>query len=1517
MDHKIAILIDANGKAAIGVFDATTNAMLKTLSASDLVNKSATEGGKRADDAGKKWRDYGQNVGQVIGAVAAGLAALLGKQIANADAAGKLAEKLGVSTEFISEVGYAAGKSGGNMKVLEAGLFGLSESAAKAADGARKPSAAFRSLGIEVLDAQGKVKSLDVLLPELAAKFAGMEDGPRKMAVANAVLGSSAKDLLPLLNQGASGIADLRKEAVEFGHSISGDTASAAAEFNDNLDALKNLAIAFANQAIKPLLPILNTLAETFLRDATASAEAATDSGVLATAFKAVAVSAAVVRGAVQALVNILAGAWDMLVGSAKTGATLVGQYFEGAFDGLEKLWDGDLDGAAKVVADTAATLKKTAQTGRVEVTAAWGAMTDGITSAAEEASAVISDVLDPAIARIGETSRETQPQAEGLGEGFLGLGEDAEDAAQKLDKLRDAQREHQRALIEQAAALGEMPQHLADYKLALLDAEDALRDQRAAGLDAAAAQKQYGNAVRIAQKAAQDAAVEGVLALTDELEAQEAPVRELVERYKEQIELLGLSSDARQVEIAYLAEVRSRREELLAMSPAERDAELARIRAAVEWGEAEVRAAEKAAQAREDFARSWKQLANGVRDSLVTALIDGGEAGFDSLLSALDNFRRDMASQRFVIPIQTAFSQGMANGGGLSGGFQNVLRGFGNNFGNGTGFRNAGGGMNWGNVGQFAGGAMGVYDAWRNGSGGAGGALSGAASGASAGMVFGPWGAAIGAIVGGLAGLLGGRGDPRFRVADRENDYRTSSRLDDVIGVARDNMEAGSATALGNYIRDFDNTIADLLSDGELARVRDALDNWTIDVSGSAATAENVLGERFEAILSAFDQDVQDYVNAADTLEERTQRLAEALSWDDQIEGALQGMRRDRDLAGMSEGDREAFLVNEQFDALRAEFERMHATEEQLAELESFRAEALARLAGATGAATDADEALAAQRAADLAALLQDWRGFGSDAAVALGELNLSPLQRELAAVQRDIDGAVAAAAALGATEAELAEIRAVGAQQALLATSLAAQELSELLGDLSFEDAIGGMSEFDAQLAQINRQFEGYIAQAIALGASEEQLAQIREYQANAIERATEAANENAAAMDRQAQSAQRLTLTWVEIDEMVAGFHESMQERIARFVRPTVGNWLQDETGLSLSAQPEAPANRAAILAEWSTSRAALLADLREQKARFELELENTPWNATGTIALLIGRIEATTNGINQVTSELDGSLDYINAVFNEQIDDLLGGLRREFGNADPLADINERFDELVDRAQSWGASTEQLAEIEGYRQQALLDAVDTVGDAIDARYQRELDWIRSLADLRDSLLLDDQLTTLTPEQRMAEAQRQYDAGKAAIAAAALTAGTDDDDAARGAFDGLARSLAEEARSFFGSTDAYTAIFGGILADIDALMAASPATAAQQAANAATGTVASAPGSQAGAPTQSVSFDVTPLTTGLTTVNNSVNEQTRQLVERLRSVESKLDAIAVAESQQAAELRRANDQRQVRTY
>jgi len=232
------------------------------------LDKAARTAKKKSTDINDSLRDIGKGALKAAPAAAiAGLATLgtglviMGKQaIDSADSLNDLNKITGISVETLSRLGYAAGQSGTSMDSLQSALPKFSKNMIEAAKGTEAQAAAFDSMGISVTDAEGKIRPMDAVLSDVASKFAGYEDGAAKSALAMELFGKSGAELIPFLNNGADGLANLARESDNFGATISGDTARAADEFNDNMDKLKVLMSGVANAMIVEVLPALNSL---------------------------------------------------------------------------------------------------------------------------------------------------------------------------------------------------------------------------------------------------------------------------------------------------------------------------------------------------------------------------------------------------------------------------------------------------------------------------------------------------------------------------------------------------------------------------------------------------------------------------------------------------------------------------------------------------------------------------------------------------------------------------------------------------------------------------------------------------------------------------------------------------------------------------------------------------------------------------------------------------------------------------------------------------------------------------------------------------------------------------------------------------------------------------------------------------------------------------------------------------------------------------------------------------------
>ncbi len=224
----------------------------------DLVAKIGgfVEGLSKAERESKKFRANVERNLKATGAAfvalgiagAAATAALVKASIDNADALLEQSQAYGVNVETLSAYQLGLEQAGASSTEFATGLKGL----ANAVDA---DSEAFKRLQISTKDAQRALKSSDELLGEIAGRFASMEDGITKTALAQDLFGKSGVKLIPFLNEGADGLAAMRVEAERLGLVISTETAEAADQFNDNLATMKGVIRGAGNEITAALLP--------------------------------------------------------------------------------------------------------------------------------------------------------------------------------------------------------------------------------------------------------------------------------------------------------------------------------------------------------------------------------------------------------------------------------------------------------------------------------------------------------------------------------------------------------------------------------------------------------------------------------------------------------------------------------------------------------------------------------------------------------------------------------------------------------------------------------------------------------------------------------------------------------------------------------------------------------------------------------------------------------------------------------------------------------------------------------------------------------------------------------------------------------------------------------------------------------------------------------------------------------------------------------------------------------------
>lgn len=188
-----------------------------------------------------------------LGAAAVGGLAVLGKNaIDAADNLNDLSQRTGVGVETLSKFGAAAEDSGSSIEEVAKAMGKLSKGIV---DPSSKVNEALRSIGISSTDTQGKIRSVDQVMLDIADKFSKLPDGAQKTALAMEIFGKSGANLIPMLNGG-------REAMSQYSATITQEMAEAADRFNDAINMIMRELAGPFNQAIAASLPYITQLAQ-------------------------------------------------------------------------------------------------------------------------------------------------------------------------------------------------------------------------------------------------------------------------------------------------------------------------------------------------------------------------------------------------------------------------------------------------------------------------------------------------------------------------------------------------------------------------------------------------------------------------------------------------------------------------------------------------------------------------------------------------------------------------------------------------------------------------------------------------------------------------------------------------------------------------------------------------------------------------------------------------------------------------------------------------------------------------------------------------------------------------------------------------------------------------------------------------------------------------------------------------------------------------------------------------------
>lgn len=176
-----------------------------------------------------------------------------------ADDMGELAEKVGVSVEFLSQIGPAAANAGSSIEGLAQFMKFLGDNTAEAARGNKTAQATFADLGVAIIDQQGKLRTNEQIFFDVADAISRVTDQQEKLRLAGNIGSKAGNELLPTLNQGRAALEAYAARVVKFGADVDRPLADAGDSFGTLMSIVDQAVTGIKRRTAEPILQYLHT----------------------------------------------------------------------------------------------------------------------------------------------------------------------------------------------------------------------------------------------------------------------------------------------------------------------------------------------------------------------------------------------------------------------------------------------------------------------------------------------------------------------------------------------------------------------------------------------------------------------------------------------------------------------------------------------------------------------------------------------------------------------------------------------------------------------------------------------------------------------------------------------------------------------------------------------------------------------------------------------------------------------------------------------------------------------------------------------------------------------------------------------------------------------------------------------------------------------------------------------------------------------------------------------------------
>ena len=250
---------------ALEIFKLVGSVFVDTDKANESLQKVDKNAGKVAEGfskAGKVAAGVGAAIGAAVVGASAAVVNMANDTAQTADEIDKMSQKIGLSAEGYQEWAYVMSQNGMEVDRLQSGMKTLVNQMDKVREGNEEATQTFQALGVEVLNADGSLRSQEEVMNDTIRALADMGDTAERAKLQTELFGKAGTEMAPLLNNGSKAIDDLTQRAHDLGLVMSDSAVEAGAHYNDLQDDLERAGGAIKNSIGAAVLPILSKLAE-------------------------------------------------------------------------------------------------------------------------------------------------------------------------------------------------------------------------------------------------------------------------------------------------------------------------------------------------------------------------------------------------------------------------------------------------------------------------------------------------------------------------------------------------------------------------------------------------------------------------------------------------------------------------------------------------------------------------------------------------------------------------------------------------------------------------------------------------------------------------------------------------------------------------------------------------------------------------------------------------------------------------------------------------------------------------------------------------------------------------------------------------------------------------------------------------------------------------------------------------------------------------------------------------------